>query len=854
MKKTSLVALIAIALMLVSVFAPAVFSGPTQPPVDTSTAYIGSIAWGPADADPAQAYDTASGELLFNTYETLIQMGEDVSGLDVKEQYWAFEPLLATNVPIRHEVIMTFPDTGINPTDPYCYWFTGAIVTPPEFAVNPWYHICGWVDNNPDEVLGPSDVLYIGEYLAKEGEMVTCRTWQVLDFVPGVSVTVHHYYYDFNIRTDPVIYFVDNTGAIVGTFDIEDVEYTYERDLVFDMWHGPTWMFYKPLFDQMNSDWWGEDTSGNPAEAWCLAYLIEDAFEQFGDTLRINLGIAFPDIAFKQILTQMWGSILDKGWCIDKGLWDGNLFADANTNGWPDWFESFADGGWRHVDYTEDPIDVVDPTSYAGTGPYRVVVTSEGTGIVVLERNELYWQGWPARGVKSFLERVQIEYIADWATRREAFKACQLDVCAVPRGNILELLDPLDLARMRVGWGDPFVAHPEIITIKNISPTLAIDAIHFVFNCSNADGDLFTGTFPGGAPGDFFYNLNVRKAFAYALNRSKFLAEAWLGEAICRETVNPFGMSPDYYCYSPDPPWTYTKDLNMMKTLLEAAMFTQLNTTSQQIETHSLWAWGGFHIKMYYNAGNEPRRIACEFIKDSFIELNNMYGKSFLIDLVGANWSVILAKLWASTAPTYTIGWLADFADPDNFVRPYMHSYGDFSYFQKYWVSNGWATPGPRTGLNKDLLIDLGIKTPDGPEREAMYKDLDDIYIADCPSIPMAQALGRRWQKYWYKGWYYDALYPSSYYYKHYKEDACWADVTGPTIGVPDGVCNMRDIGYIAARFGAKAPDPSKVPPYDPKWAPGQYGCSGADVYGDRKVDMRDIGLACAHFGHKNKP
>jgi hypothetical protein len=64
----------------------------------------------------------------------------------------------------------------------------------------------------------------------------------------------------------------------------------------------------------------------------------------------------------------------------------------------------------------------------------------------------------------------------------------------------------------------------------------------------------------------------------------------------------------------------------------------------------------------------------------------------------------------------------------------------------------------------------------------------------------------------------------------------------------------MRDIGYVAGHFGARAPDVTKVPQYDPKWAPGCYGCGGCDVYGDRKVDMRDIGLAVSHFGHANGP
>jgi len=66
-------------------------------------------------------------------------------------------------------------------------------------------------------------------------------------------------------------------------------------------------------------------------------------------------------------------------------------------------------------------------------------------------------------------------------------------------------------------------------------------------------------------------------------------------------------------------------------------------------------------------------------------------------------------------------------------------------------------------------------------------------------------------------------------------------DVSGPTLGVPDGVCNMRDIGYICAHFGTT--------PTSPNWDP------NCDVTGpdwgvpDNVVNMRDIGEACRNFG-----
>jgi hypothetical protein len=59
-------------------------------------------------------------------------------------------------------------------------------------------------------------------------------------------------------------------------------------------------------------------------------------------------------------------------------------------------------------------------------------------------------------------------------------------------------------------------------------------------------------------------------------------------------------------------------------------------------------------------------------------------------------------------------------------------------------------------------------------------------------------------------------------------------DVTGPTLGVPDGVCNMRDIGYICSKFMTKDPNCDVTGPT--KGVP------------DGIVNMRDIGEACHNF------
>jgi peptide/nickel transport system substrate-binding protein len=86
----------------VSIFMPVSLS--FQPPIDTGTFYEGKSAWGPYDADPAVAYDTESGELIFNTYQELIAWNG--------EKYYDFVPVLATNVPVRQDVTTTVTNTS----------------------------------------------------------------------------------------------------------------------------------------------------------------------------------------------------------------------------------------------------------------------------------------------------------------------------------------------------------------------------------------------------------------------------------------------------------------------------------------------------------------------------------------------------------------------------------------------------------------------------------------------------------------------------------------------------------------------------------------------------------------------
>jgi peptide/nickel transport system substrate-binding protein len=86
------------------------------------------------------------------------------------------------------------------------------------------------------------------------------------------------------------------------------------------------------------------------------------------------------------------------------------------------------------------------------------------------------------------------------------------------------------------------------------------------------------------------------------------------------------------------------------------------------------------------------------------------------------------SRQWAM----FQIGWLPDYADPDNYVVPFMSQSGTFA--------------GPASYYNPEVeaLIAAGATETDTAKRQEIYYKLQDLYYTDVPGIPLAQPLGRR--------------------------------------------------------------------------------------------------------------
>jgi peptide/nickel transport system substrate-binding protein len=223
----------------------------------------------------------------------------------------------------------------------------------------------------------------------------------------------------------------------------------------------------------------------------------------------------------------------------------------------------------------------------------------------------------------------------------------------------------------------------------------------------------------------------VRLGFAHCFDWNTYITDVYHGYAV--QPSNPIVQGLPFA--DPNVP-KYTYDL-------------------KKAEEYFKKAWGGkvwstgFKMTIMYNTGNEPREVACQIIEENVEKLN----PKFQIDIRNVDWGNYLNTMVAQKLTMFIIGWVADFADPHNFVYPFMHSNGDFARWQSY------------SNPEVDKLIETGIGTLDAAKRKEVYAKLARIYYEQVPSFQVVQPLYREHMRDWISGFVFNPVKEDMLYY-----------------------------------------------------------------------------------------
>ena len=512
------------------------------------------------------------------------------------------------------------------------------------------------------------------------------------NFVPRLATewtTVNATQIKFRIRTG-----VNFTEG--GSLTPDDVEYSFERAMVTDRAGGPNWMFNLPLLGTMSTR-----SAGVVKD---IGEDIDDAVEVDGEWVVFNLAFEFPMEQFRKILCSGWASIVDKEWCVANEQWDPS--ADPlSGEGWKDY-----NNPDKETSYLFDHVN--------GTGRWKLDVWDPGIEIT-LSASTSHW------GTAAPFDYVITQVVDEWTSRKLALLNGDADFIYVPRQYIGDL---------------------EGIDDLNTYEDLAELALTGMFMNQNIDPDstyIGSGLHDGeGIPVDFFADVDVRKAFAYAFNYDTFFEDIWLGEAI--EVGSPVIQGLLGYDAGHS---KYSYNLTKVQEHLELAWNNTWET--------------GFKFTICYNTGNAQRQSACEILADVFANLGlDEFGDGthFQIAVQSVPWPSFLDQVFSAVdpgvhqgpIPIFVMGWGADYPDTDNFVTPFMHSGGDFAWAQGYGY-----------GSLDDKIAAAQVET-DNPTREAMYDEIAGIFYDDVPTILCGQPLGRRFYTKYISGFYFNPIIPGN--------------------------------------------------------------------------------------------
>jgi peptide/nickel transport system substrate-binding protein len=341
-----------------------------------------------------------------------------------------------------------------------------------------------------------------------------------------------------------------------------------------------------------------------------------------------------------------------------------------------------------------------------GSGPYKLVEWTPKSR-VVLERNENYW-GTPGK-----FKRVIINEVDEVGTRELALFAGDSDVVTLPATNLFDVIDK-----------DKWLNNKEVVPIKpgivvSLDPTYTVSP-NFGMNTKWVDPE--TGATP-------FANKDFRYGFSYAFDYQTFIDTVANGAAI--QGVGP--IPPGMFGYN--------------EALVKSLQFSYNPEKAKEffLKAKDAGAYAeGQKITLYYNAGNDVRKVGCLLMKDGIEAL----GVGLAIDVQELDWPTFLAKTRAMELPIFFIGWAPDFADPDDYVPVFAH--GELGTYAR------------RQGFNDPAInakIDQAAIEPDPEKRKALYDEITTWLFQEAYTIWGAVPLNIHVRRDWVKGWFYNPMF-----------------------------------------------------------------------------------------------
>ena len=415
----------------------------------------------------------------------------------------------------------------------------------------------------------------------------------------------------------------------------EDIEYTFERMMALTAGRERWSVSYERITGISREDVYaGGDVPDEIIQAYVT--VLDDY------TVRFNLVEQYAP--FLRDGADVGNAIIQKSFAIENGAWD---YGDSRD--------------WKELDGVDKPMERGD--ALMCTGAYKVIEWSPGERLV-FERHEEYWEGVPS------IEFVRYFSVPEFSTRRLLVEAGDVDGISVQAVSEFEQL-----------LGRPGI---QTVTAKYRGFLDAIGlGINFDENLAPPENQV---------PSDFFADVHMRRAFAYALPYDKYVQEIWLGYATPARGVLPLGWPGAFESYP------YEHDLEKAEAELKLA------------HGGKYWEEGFTVVGGCQSWALPTHGRLYEMWAEEFAKIDPKFKVGFIVASYGDMMRMPIGA-WIGTIDMDPIAY-----------RSYMHSEGWSDYY-------GYNNP------EVDELIELSTYTPFMDERLELLREACEIVADEVPFL-----------------------------------------------------------------------------------------------------------------------
>lgn len=303
-----------------------------------------------------------------------------------------------------------------------------------------------------------------------------------------------------------------------NTMTAEDVKFSIDRLLMYNDPQGPAWMIGEVLIPNYYSYGVANFGTGNTTFNPAINQSTLDEHIWANGTSKIQFNLTKPFPAFLSAMAFTEASVVSKAFVMAHG--------------------GLNQSGWTYMD-----------ANTCGTGPFQLSEFVADDHIKLVRWDD-YWRA-PANFTTVLITQVSV----DQNRVNDIKSGASCDAAQISRAYLAD------------------VTNQTGVTLRTGEPTFNLD-------CFFLNQDLnVTGMTKTNVPSNFFQDINVRKAFAYAFDYQKYIDQRFKGQAIQPNGAIPKGM----FGYSADVP-TYSFNLTLAAQYLKAA---QVPGTSSQASTNA---------------------------------------------------------------------------------------------------------------------------------------------------------------------------------------------------------------------------------------------------------------------------